>query len=145
MSANTKIEWADHTFNPWLGCTKISPACDHCYAESWAKRSGLVKWGVHEPRRRTSVHNWQQPLRWQRQAQQQGIRYRVFCASLLACTQYGNYPYWLPCVIISKNITPQGRHHASHQPHRYENRHGDQAVGRAGSCCRWHELERLSP
>ena len=39
MSANKKIEWAHHTFNPWVGCTKVSPACDHCYAESWAKRS----------------------------------------------------------------------------------------------------------
>ena len=33
MSANSKIEWTDHTFNPWIGCTKVSPACDHCYAE----------------------------------------------------------------------------------------------------------------
>lgn len=27
MSANTKIEWADHTFNPWIGCTKVGPGC----------------------------------------------------------------------------------------------------------------------
>ena len=45
MGENTNIEWADHTFNPWVGCTKVSAACDFCYAESWAKRSGMVQWG----------------------------------------------------------------------------------------------------
>ncbi|MFB6312079.1 MAG: DUF5131 family protein, partial [Salinirussus sp.] len=32
MGTDTKIEWAHHTYNPWIGCTRISPACDHCYA-----------------------------------------------------------------------------------------------------------------
>lgn len=82
MTENSKIEWTDHTFNPWTGCTKVSPACDHCYAEGWAKRSGAVKWGPGEPRRRTTEANWRKPLQWNRQAEQQGIRYRVFCASL---------------------------------------------------------------
>lgn len=50
---NTKIEWATHTFNPWIGCTKVSPGCAHCYAEGWAKRSGQVAWGPGQPRRRT--------------------------------------------------------------------------------------------
>lgn len=69
MSANTRIEWADHTFNPWVGCTKVGPGCDHCYAEGWAKRAGSasgVVWGSE--RRRTSVSNWNQPLRWDAQA-----------------------------------------------------------------------------
>ena len=64
MAENSKIEWTDHTFNPWIGCTKVSPACDHCYAEAWAKRSGLVEWGAHAPRRRTSATNWRKPLTW---------------------------------------------------------------------------------
>lgn len=84
MAENTAIEWADHTFNPWIGCTKISPACDHCYAEGWAKRSGLVKWGG--TRRRTSGPTWAEPRKWQRQAAAfhaaHGRRQRVFCASL---------------------------------------------------------------
>jgi len=45
MAVNTKIEWTDHTWNPWYGCPddgKRSPACAHCYARSWAKRSGIV-------------------------------------------------------------------------------------------------------
>lgn len=69
-------------FYPWTGCTKISPACDHCYAESWAKRSGLVQWGPGAERRRTSDANWRQPLRWNAEAERLGVRYRVFCASL---------------------------------------------------------------
>jgi protein gp37 len=35
---STKIEWTDHTWNPFTGCSKISPACDNCYAEVMAKR-----------------------------------------------------------------------------------------------------------
>ena len=69
MAENTKIEWATHTFNPWVGCTKVSPACDHCYAEGWAKRSGMVQWGAGAERRRTSVANWRMPEKWNRQAE----------------------------------------------------------------------------
>ena len=83
MSANTKIEWADHTFNPWIGCTKISPACDHCYAEAdFAHRRKVVQWGAGQPRKRTAPSTWAQPLKWNREAERLGIRYRVFCASL---------------------------------------------------------------
>ena len=82
MAKNTKIEWAHHTFNPWIGCTKISPGCEHCYAEAWAKRTNLVKWGNAQPRHKTSETNWKQPLKWDKEAQCLGIRYRVFCASL---------------------------------------------------------------
>ena len=85
MAQDSKIEWTDHTFNPWIGCTNISPGCDHCYAESWSKRSGLVKWG-RNPRRRTSEPYWRAPLKWQAGAAvfeaRYGRRQRVFCASL---------------------------------------------------------------
>jgi protein gp37 len=85
MGTNSKIEWTDHTFNPWLGCTKVTPGCDHCYAESWSKRSGLVKWGNHT-RKRTSEIYWRAPLRWNELASQfekaHHRRQRVFCASL---------------------------------------------------------------
>jgi protein gp37 len=40
MARATKIEWCTATWNPWYGCHKVSPACDNCYAESWAKRTG---------------------------------------------------------------------------------------------------------
>lgn len=81
MTANSKIEWTHHTFNPWVGCTKVSPACDHCYAESWAKRAGTPNLWRGE-RRRTTASNWQQPIKWNAAAEKAGIRARVFCASL---------------------------------------------------------------
>ena len=79
---HSNIEWTDHTFNPWTGCAKVSPACDHCYAERWAKRAGRGAWGPGETRLRTSEKNWRDPVRWNEQAARQGVRYRVFCASL---------------------------------------------------------------
>ena len=80
MAENTNIEWAHHTFNPWVGCTAISPACDNCYAEEWAKRFGQVEWGPHGERRRTKT--WGNPIKWQKKAKAEGVRYRVFTASL---------------------------------------------------------------
>lgn len=82
MGANTRIEWAHHTFNPWYGCQKVGPGCDYCYAEGWAKRSGLVQWGPGAERRRSSAANWRKPLAWNAEAGRLGVRYRVFCASL---------------------------------------------------------------
>ncbi|EXJ13599.1 phage Gp37/Gp68 family protein [Imhoffiella purpurea] len=82
MGENSKIEWTTHTFNPWLGCTKVSLGCANCYAEAWARRSGRVQWGPAVERRRTSAELWRQPLRWNAQAQRTGERPRVFCASL---------------------------------------------------------------
>lgn len=87
MAADSKIEWTDHTFNPWIGCTKVSPACDHCYAEvSTPSRTLGVVWGPKAERHRTTPGNWAQPLRWNAQAEafqaKHGRRQRVFCASL---------------------------------------------------------------
>ncbi len=83
MAENSKIEWTEHTFNPWIGCTKVSPACDGCYAEAMMDlRYGRVTWGAGEDRARTSPANWKKPLAWNRQAEKTGIRPRVFCASL---------------------------------------------------------------
>lgn len=85
MAETSAIEWTDSTFNPWIGCTKISPACDHCYAEALMDmRHHRVAWGGD--RSRTSAGNWQQPRRWQKQATaffaDHGRRQRVFCSSL---------------------------------------------------------------
>lgn len=83
MGENTKIEWADHTWNPWLGCTKVSPACDHCYAaDMMDTRYGRVRWGLGEDRVRTSESNWRLPYRWDRAAKAAGRRATVFCLSL---------------------------------------------------------------
>lgn len=80
MAENSAIEWTDHTFNPWIGCTKVSPGCDHCYA---ARQDGFRRWtpeGWGGPRKRTKT--WGDPPKWNAQAEREGRRYRVFCASL---------------------------------------------------------------
>ena len=82
MAYHSSIEWTDHTFNPWWGCTKVSPACDHCYAETWAKRTGFDIWSHGKPRRFLSDSYWRQPYRWNAEAARTGQRARVFCASM---------------------------------------------------------------
>lgn len=85
MAENSGISWTDHTFNPWVGCTKVGPGCDHCYAEAWNTRFGggtAPNWGPGAPRRRTAPQNWTKVLRWQREAKHAGRRLKVFCASL---------------------------------------------------------------
>ncbi|RUV99355.1 MULTISPECIES: DUF5131 family protein [unclassified Mesorhizobium] len=87
MGEITAISWCDHTFNPVIGCMKVSPACDGCYAEALMdKRYGRVEWGApgHGPgtRVRTSAGNWHQPIKWNKKALAEGTRPFVFCASL---------------------------------------------------------------
>ena len=82
MARDSRIEWTDHTFNPWWGCTKVSAACDHCYAETWAKRVGFDIWSTGKPRRFLSDAYWRQPVRWNSGAERTGERARVFCASM---------------------------------------------------------------
>jgi protein gp37 len=83
MAENSKIEWTTHTFNPWIGCQKVSAGCDFCYAETLMDhRYGRVKWGPHGERVRTSTSTWAQPIRWNKAAAKAGMRARVFCASL---------------------------------------------------------------
>lgn len=87
MGEITAISWCDHTFNPWIGCTKVSPACDGCYAEALMdKRYGRVEWGAPGKgvgtRVRTSKGNWHQPIRWNKKAAETGTRPFVFCSSL---------------------------------------------------------------
>ena len=80
---DSKIEWTDHTFNPWIGCTRVSPGCQHCYAETMmADRYKKVQWGPQGQRVRTSIDYWNQPARWNRAAEAAGERRRVFVASL---------------------------------------------------------------
>jgi protein gp37 len=85
MAENSAIEWTDHTFNPWMGCMKVSPGCDHCYAETrMDARLHVVQWGAGQPRVRTK--DWSDPGRWNRKHAAffavHGRRQRVFCASL---------------------------------------------------------------
>lgn len=91
----TKIEWTartnpdgsktkGYTFNPWEGCSKVSPGCTNCYAETRNERyfPKDTNWGVKAPRRFRSKNYWNQPLKWNREAEASGEDVRVFCASL---------------------------------------------------------------
>lgn len=123
MSENSKIEWTDHTFNPWEGCQKVGPGCDNCYAETRNARFAggvAVNWGPGAPRRLTGASNWNKPLKWNAQAKLQhdawegfkaqhpGLtddqleakgfskprRTRVFCASLADVFDNAVDPQW---------------------------------------------------
>jgi len=82
VAKNSRIEWTTHTFNPWWGCVKMSPACKHCYAESWAKRVGHSVWGPGTDRRFFGDSHWAEPMKWNAEAAATKMRARVFCASM---------------------------------------------------------------
>lgn len=87
MGEGSKIEWCQHTFNPWIGCHRVSPACKFCYAavETYPRVQrgrGLELWGADAERHVTSEDNWRKPIRWNKAAERAGERHRVFCASL---------------------------------------------------------------
>lgn len=83
MGEQTAIAWTDHTFNPWWGCARVSPGCENCYAETFATgRMKLPIWGPKAERRFFSDRHWAEPLKWARAAEREGVRRRVFCASM---------------------------------------------------------------
>lgn len=84
MGEETKIIWTDHTFSPWWGCSKVSPGCDHCYAELTAARSKIFNniWGTKKPKRVFGQKHWNGPAKWNAKAMKDGIRRRVFVASM---------------------------------------------------------------
>ena len=79
MGKRTGIAWTTSTFNPWVGCTEVSPGCDNCYAHALDKRhkwGGATHWGAGVPRYRTK--NWTAPLAWNKKAAATGQRWTVF-------------------------------------------------------------------
>lgn len=111
MAETTEISWTDATFNPWIGCTKIGPGCDHCYAErDFDIRRGRVKWGTGNERSRTSVANWNKPRQWERQhatfLADHGRRRRVFCASLADVFDNEVPPQWRADLMALISETP---------------------------------------
>lgn len=83
MAEVSGISWTDSSWNPWVGCKKIGPACDNCYAEKWAERAGRKGlWDGKRERTKT----WGEPRKWQKHAdfffQVHRHRQRVFTASL---------------------------------------------------------------
>ena len=105
---NSDIEWTDHTFNPWVGCQKVSIGCDHCYAETMMDhRFHKVQWGPHGQRKRTSVTNWGLPFKWAREAALRGKSARVFCASLADVFDNKVDPVWRADLFDLIRMTPE--------------------------------------
>lgn len=96
MSKVTEISWCDHTFNPWIGCTKVSQGCVKCYADILAQRwYHDVEWVKNGRRHRTTDENWRGVERWDRAAAEAGESARVFCASLADVFEdHPSLPQW---------------------------------------------------
>jgi protein gp37 len=82
VGESTAIAWTDHTFNPWWGCERVSPGCQHCYAETFAKRTGHDVWGKTAERRFFGDKHWAEPLKWNAAAEAAGAPALVFCSSM---------------------------------------------------------------
>lgn len=115
---NTNIAWTDSTFNPWIGCTKVSAGCKNCYAEARDKRyEGGIHWGEGATRRRTTVANWTQPMKWADEARRAAAifapgcaapaRPRVFCASLADWMDDEIPMDWLADLMDVIRLTPE--------------------------------------
>ncbi|MCG5509628.1 DUF5131 family protein [Ectothiorhodospira lacustris] len=80
MADSTEIAWTDSTFNPWWGCSKVSPGCANCYAETLDRRTGGNHW--EDSPKALSESNWKKPHTWNRKAEKEGTRRLVFCGSM---------------------------------------------------------------
>ena len=90
MAPNSRIEWTEATWNPLTGCTKVSPGCKNCYAETLSKRYSYPVWGPDASRRVFGESYWRNPLKWNREAERVGRRARVFCSSM--CDIFEDHP-----------------------------------------------------
>lgn len=97
MADKTLIAWTDHTYNLAWGCTKISPGCKNCYADTLATRFGHSVWGKDGSRRTFGEKHWKEPLRWEADSHlhNPGIRgpgwnHLVFCSSM--CDNFEDHP-----------------------------------------------------
>ena len=106
MGENSAIAWTDDTFNPWWGCKRVGPGCDNCYAATLDKRTGGDHWDGDTLPRRTSPQNWAKPRRWNKAAEQDGQRRKVFSASMADIFDNRVPPQWRDDVWALVRETP---------------------------------------
>lgn len=121
MAENSKIGWTDHTYNPWIGCQRVSPGCDNCYAEQLATRRLGVAWGPGAERRRVQPKTRRAPFGWHRAAAKRLAEWeerplgdttpkprrpRVFCASLADIWDKEAEVEWLVDTLEMIRLTP---------------------------------------
>ena len=91
MGENTKVEYVKHSFSPWWGCSRKSRGCKACFAADNARRWGHSDlWHLHGPRRVVSDDQWRKPLKWNREAEQEGVRARILCGTM--CDVFEDHP-----------------------------------------------------
>lgn len=90
MAQDTIIAWTSHTFNIAWGCVKVSPGCFNCYADTLSSRYKFNVWGPTAPRRTFGKAHWDEPLKWNRIAERDGRRVRVFSSSM--CDNFEDHP-----------------------------------------------------
>ena len=90
MAEKTGISWCDHTFNIAWGCFKISPGCTNCYADTLSARFGNDVWGKDKPRKTFGVKHWNEPLKWNKAAEKDGAKHKVFSSSM--CDIFEDHP-----------------------------------------------------
>ena len=90
MAEKTGISWTDGTFSVVWGCTKVSPACKNCYAETLSARFGNDVWGPGKPRKTFGQKHWNEPLKWNRAAAKEGKQKKIFCSSM--CDVFEDHP-----------------------------------------------------
>lgn len=109
MALDTEIAWTDSTFNAWIGCTKVGPGCDGCYAEALDARykwGGAAHWGPGVQRFRTSGSTWRNPIKWNADAVKSGKRHLVFCSSLSDVFDNEASPEWRADLFRMIKATP---------------------------------------
>ena len=79
---DSKIEWTEHTANPWWGCVAVHAGCDHCYAKIWADRWKHDLWGNDRPRKE-GLSVWKDLIKFQKEAEAAGEIHRVFVGSMM--------------------------------------------------------------
>ncbi len=123
MAETSGISWTDATFNPWRGCTKVSPECERCYAETMSGRNPSVLgiWGNEGTRVVAAESYWQTPVKWNAKAEREGKRLKVFCASLADV-----FEEW-----------PGSMHSASLVKVGGDTHFGDSAMGVCHGCGKW--------
>jgi protein gp37 len=88
---NTKVEYVDHTFSPWHGCSKKSAGCRFCFAADLERRWGNSDlWRRRGPRRIVSEQTWRDPEKWNLAAQAEGRRHRILNGTM--CDVFEDHP-----------------------------------------------------
>ena len=146
MGFNSKIEWCHHTINPWIGCSKVSEECRHCYAEALAKRYGWARWGAGQERVKTSDAIWRKPLMWNKQAAGPEVPQFQLCYSIAKCCFSGppQVQHFVDSTVVNGGSVPYYSGLVSVTGTLHVNVKVDQEVGKVVSVYQL-DVERVEP